>query len=216
LNDTRRARLLAASRELDQPLSPEDSDKLLAYLALLERWNKVYNLTSVRDPDQMLTLHLIDCLAALASIKRHLASHPVTRILDAGSGGGLPGVVLATLLPGCSVTCVDTVGKKVAFLRQVAAELNLSNLVAEHTRVEDLQGPTNDFVTSRAFASLSDFVQATRHLLAKDGVWMAMKGKDPGLEVQQLPADIQVFHVEPLRVPGLEAERCLVWMRVRP
>jgi len=216
LNDTRRARLLAASRELDQPLSPEDSDKLLAYLALLERWNKVYNLTSVRDPDQMLTLHLIDCLAALASIKRHLASHPAARILDAGSGGGLPGVVLATLLPGCSVTCVDTVGKKVAFLRQVAAELNLTNLVAEHTRVEKLRGPTNDIVTSRAFASLSDFVQATRHLLAAGGVWMAMKGKEPDLEVQQLPADIQVFHVEPLRVPGLQAERCLVWMRVRP
>lgn len=216
MNDARRARLIAASRDLEQPLRPEDCDRLLAYLALLERWNKVYNLTSVRDPDQMLTLHLIDCLAALPSIKRHLDSHPVTRILDAGSGGGLPGVVLATLFTDCSITCVDTVGKKVAFIRQVAAELNLTNLMAEHTRVEKLDAPPFDIVTSRAFASLSDFVQATRHLIAADGVWLAMKGKHPDLEVRQLPADIRVFHVEPLHVPGLEAERCLVWMRIQP
>ena len=136
-----------------------------------------------------------------------------TRVLDVGSGGGLPGVVWAIALPDLELHCVDTVGKKAAFVRQVAAELRLPNLKAEHARVESLKGPAADVVTSRAFASLADFVRLTAHLLAPGGVWMAMKGKRPDDEIAALPATAAMFHVEPLTVPGLDAERCLVWLR---
>jgi len=132
-----------------------------------------------------------------------------------GSGGGLPGVVLALMFPHWQVVCVDTVGKKAAFIRQVAVELGLRNLGAEHARVEALKGGAFDIITSRAFASLVDFTRLSRASLAPQGVWMAMKGKTPADELSELSEDIEVFHVEPLSVPGLNAERCLVWMRPR-
>ena len=188
-------------------------DRLLAYLSLLQRWNATYNLTAVRDPAQMLTQHLADCLAVVGPFRRQLGAGSQRRLLDVGSGGGLPGVVLAVLEPGWSVSCVDAVGKKVAFIRQVAAELSLRNLAGEHTRIEALKAPPFDLITSRAFASLADFVVPTRQLLAPTGVWAAMKGKTPDAELLALPPGITVFHVEPLTVPGLQAERCLVWMR---
>lgn len=187
--------------------------RLLAYLALLQRWNATYNLTAVRDPGEMLAQHLADCLAVVGPLRRHLGAGSSRRILDVGSGGGLPGVVLAALEPGWAVTCVDAVGKKAAFIRQVAVELGLRNLVAEHARVESLKTQGFDLITSRAFASLSDFVALTRRLLAPAGVWAAMKGKTPDSELAALPAEVAVFHVEPLLVPGLDAERCIVWMR---
>ncbi|MBX3603794.1 MAG: 16S rRNA (guanine(527)-N(7))-methyltransferase RsmG [Piscinibacter sp.] len=197
-------------------VSPQQVDALLGHLAMLQRWNATYNLTAVRDPDQMLSQHLADCLAAVGPAARHLAGRPAAQVIDVGSGGGLPGVVLAILLPGVTVTCVDTVGKKAAFVRQVAAELRLPNLRVEHARVERLKTPRADLIVSRAFASLVDFVGWTSHLLADDGVWMAMKGRSPEAETAALPASVEVFHVEPLQVPGLEAERCLVWIRPRP
>ena len=183
---------------------------LADYLALLQRWNQTYNLTAVRDPAAMLSHHLADCLAVLAPLSAQL---PQGRVLDVGSGGGLPGVVLAIMRPELDVTCVDTVGKKAAFIRQVAGQLALPNLHAEHARVEQLRLPPFDLITSRAFASLADFVSLSRPLLAPHGVWMAMKGKRPSDELAALPAAVAVFHVEPLAVPGLDAERCLVWMR---
>ena len=187
-----------------------------AYLALLAKWNAAYNLTAVRDPAQMRTQHLADCRAVVEPLCRQMGGQGrAVRILDVGSGGGLPGVVLALADPGWEVTCVDSVGKKAAFVRQVAAELGLPNLHAMHGRVEALKAPRFDVITSRAFASLSDFVRLTRQLLAPDGVWMAMKGKRPDGEIAALPTDVAVFHVEPLTVPGLDAERCLVWMRPR-
>lgn len=189
--------------------------RLQAYLALLQKWNKAYNLTAVRDAVQMQVQHLADCLAVVPPLQRHAAGRAL-RILDVGSGGGLPGVVLAISHPAWDVTCVDTVGKKAAFVRQVAGELALPNLHSAHARVEQLAAPPFDVITARAFASLADFVEATRALLRADGVWMAMKGKRPGDEIAALPADIDVFHVEPLTVPGLDAERCLVWMRKKP
>lgn len=195
---------------------PEQLDRLQDYLALLRRWNATYNLTAVRDPAQMLTQHLADCLAVVGPLRRQLGETAGRRVVDVGSGGGLPGVVLAVMLPAARVTCVDTVGKKAAFVRQVAAELRLPNLQAEHARVETLRGPTADLIVSRAFASLADFVQLTGHLLAAGGVWMAMKGKRPDDEIAHLPAGVSVFHVEPLQVPGLDAERCLVWLRPAP
>jgi 16S rRNA (guanine527-N7)-methyltransferase len=196
-------------------ISEAQSELLTRFMALLQRWNGTYNLTAVRDPAQMQTQHLADCLAVVPALRRHRAASGAKRLLDVGSGGGLPGVVLAVLESDLSVTCVDTVGKKAAFVRQVAAELGLRNLHAEHARVEQVQLPSFDIVTSRAFASLADFTALTRRHLAPSAVWMAMKGKRPEDEVAALPADIDVFHVEPLRVPGLEAERCLVWMRLK-
>lgn len=188
------------------------SDTLLAYLALLQRWNKHYNLTAVRNPAQMLTQHLADCLATLRPLRRAIGAAPA-RLLDVGSGGGLPGVVIAILDPGIAVTCVDAVGKKTAFVRQVAGELHVPNLQAQHARVEDMTATPFDSITSRAFASLADFTRLTRRHLAEGGCWMAMKGKPPADELAALPAEIDVFHVEQLAVPGLDAERCLVWMR---
>jgi 16S rRNA (guanine527-N7)-methyltransferase len=206
--------LRAAAGDLGLELSSGQADALLGHLSLLQRWNATYNLTAVRDPAAMLRQHLVDCLAMVPALRRHLAKHPqARRLLDAGSGGGLPGVVLAVMLPQLAVTCVDTVGKKAAFVRQVAGTLALPNLSAAHSRVEALSAAPFDIVTSRAFASLADFVRLTEARLAPGGVWVAMKGVTPGDELQALPATVEVFHVEPLSVPGLDAQRCLVWMR---
>ena len=213
-----RARLLDAAKQLGLAMSDGEADQLLAYLVLLQRWNSTYNLTAVRDPDRMLSQHVFDCLAVMAPLRRHLAGTAAAppRLLDVGSGGGLPGVVIAILNPAIDVSCVDTVGKKAAFVQQVAASLRLRNLHSQHARVEQLKAPPFDVITSRAFASLADFVGLTRTLLAEGGAWLAMKGKNPIDEVNALPPDINVFHVEQLQVPDLEAERCLVWMRPKP
>lgn len=188
------------------------ANRLACYFDLLQRWNATYNLTAVRDAEAMRAQHLADCLAVIAPLQRHAAAG---RLLDVGSGGGLPGVIIATLLPAWDVTCVDAVGKKMAFVRQVAGALPLPNLHAEHGRIEALKAPPFDVVTSRAFASLADFAALTRRHLAPGGVWMAMKGRVPDDEITALPSDVEVFHVEHLDVPGLDAHRCLVWMRPR-
>lgn len=197
-------------------MSADPASRLEAYLDLLARWNVAYNLTALRDPAQMQTHHLADCLAVVEPLRRQLGDAATARILDVGSGGGLPGVVLAIAEPAWDVTCVDAVGKKAAFVRQVASELGVPNLHAEHARIEAMKAVPFDVITSRAFASLADFAALTRHLLRPAGaVWMAMKGKPPEDEIAALPADIEAFRVEPLQVPGLNAERCLVWMRRR-
>lgn len=206
--------LLAGAEALGCPLDDAQADRLLGYLDLLARWNKVYNLTALRDPAQMLTHHLLDSLAVIAPMRRHTGGE-ATAVMDVGSGGGLPGVVIATTQPNATVTCVDTVQKKVTFVRQVAAELRLPNLHARHTRVEAITDTQWPLITARAFASLPDIVMLTRPLLAPGGVWMAMKGQHPADEIAALPDDVEVFHVEPLQVPGLNAERCIVWMRSR-
>jgi 16S rRNA (guanine527-N7)-methyltransferase len=211
-----RSALIEVCDRLGLSLSASQADTLIAYLDRLQRWNGTYNLTSVREPVQMLTQHLADCLAALGPLRRHLGEGSRRRLLDAGSGGGLPGAVIAALQPAWQVTCVDAVGKKAAFIRQVAGELGLSNLRAEHVRVEQLAAPGFDLITSRAFASLAHFTKLTQQHLSEHGVWMAMKGKTPNEELAALPDRIEVFHVEPLRVPGLNAERCLVWMSLKP
>ena len=194
-----------------QPTEAQTS-QLLAYLDLLQRWNATYNLTAVRDRTDMISQHLADCLAVVGPLARHQGAG---RLLDVGSGGGLPGVVLSTLLPEWAVTCVDTVGKKAAFVRQVAGSLNLPQLQAAHARVEQLRLPPFDVITSRAFATLTLFVSLTRAHLKPGGVWMAMKGRVPDAEIAELPDDVEVFHVEPLQVPTLDAQRCLVWMRLK-
>ena len=205
--------LKSGSAELGLNLSDAQFEQLLGYLALIQKWNKVYNLTAVRDPQEMLTHHLLDSLTAVVPLVRHTQGQPA-RVLDVGSGGGLPGIVLAICRPELDVSCVDTVGKKAAFIQQVAATLKLPNLHGLHARVETLSGPFN-VICCRAFASLPDFVNWSRGALAAQGVWMAMKGKHPQAEIDSLPADVQMFHVEPLTVPGLQAERCMVWIRPR-
>ena len=203
--------LKAGVAELGLDLSAVQLEQLMAYLALIQKWNKVYNLTAVRDPQEMLTHHLLDSLTAIAPLVRHTQGQPA-KVLDVGSGGGLPGIVLAICRPELDVSCVDTVGKKAAFIQQVAATLKLPNLRGIHARVETLAGPF-DVICCRAFASLPDFVNWSRNALAGQGVWMAMKGKHPQAEIDGLPADVKVFHVEPLTVPGLDVERCMVWIQ---
>ena len=194
-------------------MNTADDPRLERYLELLVKWNAAYNLTAVRDPAQMRQQHLADCLAVVAPLRRELGGATSARILDVGSGAGLPGVVLAIAEPGWDVTCVDAVGKKAAFVRQVASELALPNLHAEHTRVETLDAAPFDVITARAFASLADLTQWTRNVLTTRGLWMAMKGKRPDDEIAALPPSVTAFHVETLNVPGLDADRCLVWMR---
>ena len=203
---------------LELELSDAQISALLDYIALIQKWTRVYNLTAVRDPEEMLTHHVLDSLAVVTPLRRQLHSMGLdesTRLLDVGAGAGLPGVVLAICCPTMAVHCVDTVAKKAAFIQQASVSLKLPLLRGIHARVESLTEPYA-VVTSRAFASLADFTLWSKGSLADQSVWMAMKGKNPEAEVAQLPADVAVFHVEPLVVPGLDAERCLVWMRKAP
>ena len=215
-----RQQLAAAAQTLGLELSAPQVDALLEYLGLIQKWTKVYNLTAVRDPNEMLTHHLIDSLAVIAPLRQQIAQMRAdgqlgegdAKLLDVGSGAGLPGVVIAICCPDIRVDCVDTVGKKAAFIQQVAATLKLPNLRGIHARVESLTEAYN-VVSSRAFASLVDFTTWSVQALAGQGVWMGMKGKHPADEIAALPASVTVFHVEPLAVPGLDAQRCIVWMR---
>jgi len=209
---SREQRIAAAACRLGLTLPEQGVARLARYVDLLQRWNATYNLTAVRDPDDIVTQHVVDCLAAVAALHRRFGPSGL-RVLDVGSGGGLPGAVIAAVRDADRVVCVDAVRKKAAFVQQVAVELSLRNLTAEHSRVEALRADPFDVVTSRAFAALPDFVRLTASHLKEGGVWMAMKGKRPEQEIAALPESVEVFHVEQLEVPDLVAERCLVWMR---
>ena len=207
------ATLRAGAAQLGLALDDRQCERLLAYGALILKWNKVYNLTALRDPATVMTHPLLDSLSVIAPLQRERPG--VTRLLDVGSGAGLPGVVIAIMRPDVDVTCLDAVAKKTAFVQQVAAELKLPNLRGLHARVETLAG-AYDVISSRAFASLPDFYNGSMQLLAEAGVWLAMKGKVPADELAALPPGADVFHVEQLTVPGLDAERCIVWARKAP
>ena len=193
-------------RALGLDVSAEAREKLLAYLALMDKWNRVYNLTALRNPGEWVTHHLLDSLAVMPHMRG-----PV--VVDVGSGAGLPGLVLAIVRPDWQVISIEAVDKKAAFQRQVAAELALANFKMEGGRVESvvLDGGA-DTIVSRAFSNLADFVNLTRHLLKPGGRWAAMKGKKPEEEIVRLPADVGVMGIVPLNVPGLSAERCVVLM----
>ncbi len=201
------ARLLAGVNALGLEVGAEAQEKLLAYLALMAKWNQVYNLTALRNPGEWVTHHLLDSLSVLPYVKG-----PV--IADVGSGAGLPGLALAIVRPDWQVFSVEAVDKKAAFQRQVVAELALANATIEGCRVERLVlNDGADTVVSRAFSSLSDFVSLTRHLPKPGGQWVAMKGKKPQEEIRLLPVDIRVVDIVQLKVPGLNAERCAVVMK---
>jgi 16S rRNA (guanine527-N7)-methyltransferase len=194
--------------DLTLVVSEKQQEQLLDYLALLNKWNKVYNLTSVRDPMQMMTLHLLDSLAAVPAFAG------AQNVLDVGAGGGLPGIVLAIARPDMQVSMIDTVHKKTAFLTQVKAELGLSNATIYTKKVQELEAKQPfDVITSRAFADLSDFVNWSGHLLAEGGRFIALKGTAPADERERLPAPWKVSELQPLQVPGLDAERHLVFIR---
>lgn len=195
-------------KQLPLQLSEEQVEKLLDYLHLLNKWNSVYNLTSVRDPLEMVKLHLLDSLAAVPAFK------DAANVLDVGAGGGLPGMVLAISRPDMQVSMIDTVHKKTAFLNQVKAELELGNVTVYTRKVQELEVKTKfDVITSRAFADLSDFVNWSGHLLQEGGQFIALKGTAPAEERERLPAPWKVQKLEPLAVPGLDAERHLVFIQ---
>lgn len=203
--------LTDGAHQLSLTLSDAQTDKLIAYLALLVKWNAVYNLTAVRDPLQMVTQHLLDSLAAASAFA------DAQDVLDVGAGGGLPGIVLAIWAaeakPSMRISMIDTVHKKTAFLTQVKAELNLGNVNVYTARVEQWNAPKKfDVITSRAFAELSDFITWSGHLLAEGGRFIALKGILPEAEIAKLPAGWKVREVRPLQVPTLQAERHLVFI----
>ena len=208
--------LRAGLKKLQLELTDGQVGQLLEYQTLIAKWTQVYNLTSVRDPAEMLTHHLLDSLAAVKPLTRYLqlaeGRREGIRLLDVGSGAGLPGAIFSICCPKLQVTCVDTVSKKVAFVTQAALALRLPQLKGRHVRVENVSEQF-DVVCSRAFASLADFTSWSGVALAGQGAWMALKGKHPAEEISALPASIDVFHVEQLQVPGLNAERCIVWMK---
>lgn len=203
--------------ELELALTSAQTQKLLDYVALLGKWNGVYNLTAIRDPNQMVIQHILDSLAIVPMVA---GRHPRT-VLDVGSGGGLPGIVLAIVLPELRVTLNDIVHKKTAFQSQAKVQLGLSNLSVVTGRVESLRPGVEvpekfDVMVSRAFAELSDFVTLSRHLVANDGRILAMKGVKPDAEIARLPAGATVLGIERLNVPMLDAERHLVEIAVAP
>jgi 16S rRNA (guanine527-N7)-methyltransferase len=190
---------------LGLPISDEKIEQMLVYLALLFKWNSVYNLTSVRDPEEMVKLHVLDSLSAVHAFTQ------AKNILDVGSGGGLPGIILAIVFPGAAVSLVDTVHKKTAFLTQVKAELKLKNVTVHTGRVELLKVEQKfDVITSRAFSELSNFINWSHHLLAEDGKFLAMKGVSPDQEIEHLPNGWEVELKEVLSVPSLDVERHLI------
>lgn len=197
-------KLDAGVRELGLDLNAEVQAKLLDYLALIVKWNKVHNLTAIREPENMVTLHLLDSLAVLPYIEGE-------RLLDVGSGAGLPGIVLAICRPNLQVTTIDAVQKKASFMRQAKAELQIANLQVQSGRVEQLKPEQPfDIVISRAFSELALFIKLTKHLIAEDGVWLAMKGVHPAEELANIT--YQPSRIATLQVPGLDAERHLVFL----
>ena len=200
--------LAAGLAELGLVLPDAAQQELLAFRDLLLKWNRTYNLTALRDPEQAVSHHLLDSLAILP----HVGGGP---LLDVGAGGGLPGIPLAIARPVLAVSMVDTVQKKATFLQQAAIQLGLKNVAVHHARVEDLAGQYAQ-ISARAFAELRRFVELTRHLLAPGGHWLAMKGACPDAEIAALPADVAVERVVPLRVPGLVAERHLIILKAGP
>lgn len=214
--DEQRKRLEASLSCLGLSVNEHQKKQMIKMIEELMRWNKTYNLTAIRDSDQAFVQHLFDSLSVVKPLSDFLKArgHVAPRIMDVGSGAGLPGIVLAIAMPNAHVTCVDAVEKKISFIRQMRGALGLDNLDAVHDRVEDMQIKPSQVVISRAFASMKDFVKLAGKHLARDGRIAAMKGKIPVEEIQELSKDDDWIINETVRldVPELHAERCLVWI----
>ncbi|HFC8842348.1 TPA: 16S rRNA (guanine(527)-N(7))-methyltransferase RsmG [Neisseria oralis] len=202
-----RQKLQSGLKEMGLDLSGEQQDKLLAYVEMLKKWNKTYNLTALRDESQIISHHLLDSL----TLPPYLEG--AQTMLDVGSGGGQPGIPAAVCRPDLQITLLDANTKKTSFLQQAAIELELKNVRVVSGRVEAVQGLRADVITSRAFAELADFVNWTAHLLQDDGCWAAMKGVYPAAEIDRLPDSVCVERVDKIRVPQLNAERHMVILR---
>jgi 16S rRNA (guanine527-N7)-methyltransferase len=210
------ARLDRGLESLGLPLPLTARQQLLRYIALLARWNRTYNLTAIREPERMVSHHLLDSLAAVPALDRVADGRTALCVLDVGSGGGLPGIPIAVARPEWRVTMVDPVQKKGAFLVQAIAELSLANARAATVRVEELATPTLfDVVISRAFADLAAFVQSALRHVARDGRLVAMKGVHPDAELAELPPSVELEETLVLAVPFVEGARHLVVMRRR-
>lgn len=205
-----RAKLETGLQEMGLKVSAEQQQKLLDYVALIYKWNQVHNLTAVREPLEMVTLHILDSLSVLPYIE-------CKRLLDVGAGAGLPSIPLAICLPELQVTAIDAVQKKVSFMRQAKAQLGLANFNVIHGRIEEQEVPSKDMpekfdvITSRAFSEIGLFVKLTKHLLADDGKWLAMKGTIPQHEFDK--SGIQPVDIKVLKVAGLDAERHLIVLK---
>jgi len=214
---TAHQRLAQAQAALGLLPTAKQQDLLLEFLEQLLRWNKTYNLTAIRDPEQALIQHVFDSLAVVAPIQRVTmpVTHNRTTLLDVGTGAGLPGVVLAIMLPNVEVNCIDAVEKKTTFIKQMIGVLALHNLFTSHARVENLAPSESTVVISRAFASLRVFANLAGAHVAQTGHLVAMKAKVSSSEITELETTTlwRVDRFEPLTVPELHAERCLVWMR---
>lgn len=212
--------ILTLSERLEQGLdhlglvaTPLQIKLLLQYQELITQWNKVYNLTAIKDSEEMLTHHILDSLAVIPYLLELTAQQPM-RLMDVGSGAGLPGVIIATMCPHIDVSCVDTVAKKAAFITQASLTLQLKNLHGIHARVEQYKSEIFDVVCSRAFASLADFTQLTMfHVKQNTGFWFALKGKFPEEELKQLPPSINLISHKKINVPFLNADRCVLVLK---
>ena len=199
------------AHDLGVHLNAQQYQQLFAYIEALVKWNRVYNLSALHHADEIAVKHILDSLAVVPPLRTYTENKPL-QLLDVGSGAGLPGAVIAIACPEIDVTCIDASAKKAAFVQQISGGFAQENLHSQHGRVQELRG-SFDVVTSRAFSNLADFCVSSQHVLALGGVWLAMKGKRPEAEMSVLPSGVELFHVEQLKVPGLDAERCLVWMR---
>ena len=217
LSESFEEQLEKACQELSLKPTKQQQERLLEYLRQLLKWNKTYNLTAIRDPERALVQHVFDSLAIIKPLNNFIQQRDQDKnaVLDVGSGAGLPGVIIATMMPKVIVTCVDTVEKKMAFVRQVSGVLALTNVKAIHQRVELMQDNKFDVVTSRAFATLQDFATLAGERVEKNGILLAMKGKIPHDEIETLEekTEWRVDGIEALKVPQLSAQRCLVWMK---
>jgi 16S rRNA (guanine527-N7)-methyltransferase len=217
LSESFEEQLEKACQELSLKPTKQQQERLLEYLRQLLKWNKTYNLTAIRDPELALVQHVFDSLAIIKPLNNFIQQRDQDKnaVLDVGSGAGLPGVIIATMMPKVIVTCVDTVEKKIAFVRQVSGVLALTNVKAIHQRVELMQDEKFDVVTSRAFATLQDFATLAGERVEKNGILLAMKGKIPHDEIETLEekTEWRVDGIEALKVPQLSAQRCLVWMK---
>ena len=212
-NSTLKTQLQAGLEQIGLTASLQQLDLLLKYQGLISQWNKVYNLTAIKDPQEMLSHHLLDSLAVIPYLLE-LTQNQATRLMDVGSGAGLPGAVIAIMCPQIDVSCVDTVAKKAAFITQASLNLQVKNLHGIHSRVEQYKTQPFDVVCSRAFASLADFTNLTMfHVKQDTGFWFALKGKYPDDEITALPKEVYLDSSRKLTVPQLEADRCVLVLK---